>query len=170
MPGTRRPRVVVLGSGWGAVSFIKGLPQHAARAYDVVVLSPRNYFVYTPLLPAVATGTVEERSIVESIRTIVAGKARYYEAQAQRVDAARREVVACSAQEGARYPDARFRVPYDHLVVAVGSVANTLGAPGVAEHCVTLKGVHDAARLRARMSECFERAALPFTDAEVRAR
>ena len=37
-------------------------------------MSPRNYFLYTPLLPAVATGTVEERSIVEPIRRIMAGK------------------------------------------------------------------------------------------------
>lgn len=38
---------------------------------DLVLLSPSNYFLYTPLLPSAATGTVEERSIVEPIRRIV---------------------------------------------------------------------------------------------------
>jgi NADH:ubiquinone reductase (non-electrogenic) len=40
-------------------------------------MSPRNYFLYTPLLPAVATGTMEERSIVEPIRNLVVEKVRY---------------------------------------------------------------------------------------------
>lgn len=47
-------------------------------AYDRHSLpcSPQNYFLYTPLLPAVATGTMEERSIVEPVRTLVRGKVR----------------------------------------------------------------------------------------------
>ena len=44
--------------------------------YDVVLVSPRNYFLYTPLLPAVATGTMEERSIVEPVRNLIVGKVR----------------------------------------------------------------------------------------------
>ena len=127
---THKPRIVILGSGWGAMSFIKNLskkdrynslcstsnvaahcapcgpnaddnnddscqcraasrrpvcntaPAHLAdvlfafcsQKYDITLVSPRNYFLYTPLLPAVATGTVEERSIVEPIRRIMAGK------------------------------------------------------------------------------------------------
>lgn len=46
-----------------------------SQKYDLTVVSPRNYFLYTPLLPAVATGTVEERSIVEPVRKIMRGKA-----------------------------------------------------------------------------------------------
>ena len=52
--GAGRKKVVVLGSGWGAVSFVKSLP--ADTPYDVVLVSPRNYFLYTPLLPGAATG------------------------------------------------------------------------------------------------------------------
>ena len=56
VPNTDKPRIVVLGSGWGAISFMKALDKQTAAKYDVVLLSPRNYFLYTPLLPAVATG------------------------------------------------------------------------------------------------------------------
>lgn len=55
-PKTDKPRVVILGSGWGAVSMLKSLPKDIANNYEIVVVSPRNYFLYTPLLPAVATG------------------------------------------------------------------------------------------------------------------
>lgn len=41
----------------------------AAGAYDVTLVSPRNYFLYTPLLPSAATGTVEPRSIVDPVRS-----------------------------------------------------------------------------------------------------
>lgn len=42
--------------------------------YDITVVSPRNYFLFTALLPAVATGNLEERSVTEPIRRILAGK------------------------------------------------------------------------------------------------
>ena len=41
----------------------------AVGPYDVTLVSPRNYFLYTPLLPSAATGTVEPRSIVDPIRS-----------------------------------------------------------------------------------------------------
>lgn len=44
------------------------------KQYDIVVVSPRNYFLYTPLLPAVAVGTMEEHSVVEPVRNLVHDK------------------------------------------------------------------------------------------------
>ena len=53
---TGKTRVVVLGSGWGAIPFLKGLSDEACRnTYEVTVISPRNYFLYTPLLPGAYT-------------------------------------------------------------------------------------------------------------------
>lgn len=66
--GKRKKRVVVLGTGWAGTSFLKSLKD---PSYDVQVISPRNYFAFTPLLPSVTCGTVEPRSIVEPIRNIV---------------------------------------------------------------------------------------------------
>ena len=57
--------MVVLGTGWAGTSFLKHLK---TCNYDVHVVSPRNYFTFTPLLPSVTNGTVEARSIVEPIR------------------------------------------------------------------------------------------------------
>lgn len=64
----RKKKVLVLGTGWAATSFLKGLD---ASLYDVQVVSPRNYFAFTPLLPSVTCGTVEARSIVEPVRNII---------------------------------------------------------------------------------------------------
>ena len=64
----RKKKVVVVGTGWAGTSFLKKLNN---PSYDVQVISPRNYFAFTPLLPSVTCGTVEARSIVEPIRSIV---------------------------------------------------------------------------------------------------
>jgi NADH:ubiquinone reductase (non-electrogenic) len=59
-----------------------------------------------------------------------------------------------------------IQVPYDILVVSVGSINNTFGVPGVEENCMFFKSIEDARHLRARVSELFERAALPNTPRE----
>lgn len=64
----KKKRVLVLGTGWAGTSFLKHVD---ASLYDIQVVSPRNYFAFTPLLPSVTCGTVEARSIVEPIRNIV---------------------------------------------------------------------------------------------------
>ena len=43
----KKEKIVVLGTGWGAVSFLKGVD---TSLYDVTVISPRNYFLFTPML------------------------------------------------------------------------------------------------------------------------
>ena len=107
VPKTAKPRVVILGSGWGAISFMKALPKETAEKYDIVLISPRNYFLYTPLLPAVATGTMEERSIVEPIRNVVLDKGEFYEAVCQTVDPATRTLTACFPKD-AGFPEVRL--------------------------------------------------------------
>lgn len=65
---SKKKKVVVLGTGWAGTSFLRNLKD---PSYEVSVVSPRNYFAFTPLLPSVTCGTVEARSIVEPIRNIV---------------------------------------------------------------------------------------------------
>lgn len=162
-----KPRVVVLGSGWASASFFKALPKDIKEKFEVVMVSPRNYFLYTPLLPAVAVGTMEERSIVEPVRNLVLGKGDYYEAVCKAIDPVRKELVACFPKD-AGLDEACFKIKYDMLIIGVGSVNNTFGIKGVQEHCQFFKSVEDANNLRRRISECFERAALPYTMEEER--
>jgi hypothetical protein len=50
------------------------LPAAADGQYELVVVSPRSYFLYTPLLPGAAAGSVQERSIMEPIRNLLQGQ------------------------------------------------------------------------------------------------
>lgn len=162
-----RPRVVILGSGWASMSFIKALPSNISEMYDIILVSPRNYFLYTPLLPAVATGTMEERSIVEAVRMLMIGKGEYYEAVCKEVNYKEKSLVCCFPAD-AGFADACFKVSYDVLIIGVGSVNNTFGIQGVEQYANYFKSIEDANRLRNRVNECFERAALPATTEEER--
>jgi NADH dehydrogenase FAD-containing subunit len=62
-----KEKVVILGSGWGAVPFLKDID---TNRYDVICISPRNYFLFTPMLAGASVGTVEFRSICEPIREV----------------------------------------------------------------------------------------------------
>ncbi|KAK1378867.1 hypothetical protein POM88_025611 [Heracleum sosnowskyi] len=164
---SRKKKVVVLGTGWAATSFLKNLKN---SSYDVQVISPRNYFAFTPLLPSVTCGTVEARSIVEPIRNIVHKKnidIHYWEAECFKIDAENKKVFCRSSKDGKLNGNEEIVVDYDYLVVAMGARANTFNTPGVEENCLFLKEVEDAQKIRRTVIDCFERASLPkMTDAE----
>uniref|UniRef100_A0A0G4IC18 Uncharacterized protein n=1 Tax=Chromera velia CCMP2878 TaxID=1169474 RepID=A0A0G4IC18_9ALVE len=167
------PRIVVVGSGWAAHAFIKVID---ALKYDVVVVSPRNYFVFTPMLTASSVGTVEYRSITEPIR-----KANplvdYYEGEVVEVAPDQQKLCIKPTMGGGQYVEkfgggkaTKFCVPYDYLVFAPGVKAGTFGTPGVEKYCFFMKEIDDARRVRKAVSDIFERASMPDVSEEERKR
>lgn len=153
-------RLVVLGTGFGAFNLVK----HLDRDYAVTVVSPRNHFLFTPLLPSTTVGTIEFRSIIEPIRHARKDIA-FLHAEGVEVQTGPKQVLCRGAADGAE-----FTVPYELLVIAVGAVSNTFNVPGVAEHAHFLKELNDARELRQQIIRNFERANLPSTGAEERSR
>uniref|UniRef100_A0A7S1TJV9 FAD/NAD(P)-binding domain-containing protein n=1 Tax=Erythrolobus australicus TaxID=1077150 RepID=A0A7S1TJV9_9RHOD len=158
--GSNRPRVIVLGCGWGGHALVKTID---TQKYQVVVVSPRNYFLFTPMLASSAAGTVEFRSICEPIRASNP-YIEYIEATCTGIDHMKREI-QCVSPTGTE-----FAIDYAHLVVAVGASTNTFGTPGVARYCHFLKDVDDARRLRRSIIDQFERANTPGISEEERIR
>lgn len=161
-----RPKLVILGSGWGSVALLKSL---SYGDYDVTVISPTNYFLFTPLLPSAATGTLEVKSLTESIRHIIGHlNGHYLEAYADKVEFSDKLV---KVHQNDRITGAKkeFYVPYDKLVVAVGSKSNTHGVEGL-EHCNQLKTAEDAICIKKKITSVVERACLPTTTDEERRR
>ncbi|KAL4201915.1 hypothetical protein AMTRI_Chr02g218300 [Amborella trichopoda] len=156
-----KKKLVVLGSGWAGTSFLKNID---SSLYNVQVVSPRNYFAFTPLLPSVTCGTVEPRSIIEPIRNIVKkkkGEIRFSEAECIKIDAANNKVHCRSNHDINVEGKEEFLLDYDYLFIALGAQANTFNTPGVMEHCHFLKEIEDARRIRRSVIDCFERASLP---------
>ena len=60
-----RERLVILGTGWGSYSVLRKADK---KKFDAIVISPRNHFLFTPLLASTTVGTLEFRSIIEPVR------------------------------------------------------------------------------------------------------
>ncbi|KAF2402462.1 hypothetical protein EJ06DRAFT_542173 [Trichodelitschia bisporula] len=183
-----RERVLILGSGWSGFTLAQRLD---ASKYQPVVVSPRSYFVFTPLLASTSVGTLEFRTALEPVRRKRRGKGsevEYVQGWADRVDFAQRTVEVEEAVEDPRIGLAMtgegkrteeevkdekrkgkvFKLEWDKLVVSVGCYVETFGTPGVREHALFLKDVGDARKIRNRLLACFEMAALPTTTDEMR--
>lgn len=160
-----KPKLVILGGGWGAIALLKGLNPDD---YHVTVVSPTNYFLFTPMLPSATVGTLELRSLVEPIRRIVSRvHGHFVRAKAQ--DICFSEKLIEASQVGPRGEQLSFYVPYDKLVIAVGSVTNPHGVKGL-ENAFFLKDINDARKIRNKVIQNLELACLPTTSDEERRR
>lgn len=166
--------MVILGSGWAGYAFARTLDP---RKYERIMVSPRSYFVFTPLVAGTAVGTLEFRAVTESVRRL--NLDQYYQAWADDVDFTRKVVrveantsddlatrtrgTSPTSKTTTTEKGPMFDVAYDKLVIAVGAYAQTFGIEGVREHAHFLRDVGDARRVRMRILQCFEQAALPVT-------
>lgn len=182
--GARKKNLVILGSGWGSATLLKDLD---TSLYNVTVVSPRNYFLFTPLLPSCPTGTIELRSVVEPVRSIARrtpGTVTYLEADCKAVDTSSRQITieqASTVRSGEAGKDSSAtkstvlsnisqKLNYDYLVVGVGAQPSTFGIPGVAENACFLKELEDAIEVRRRILDSIEAAALLPVGSEERKR
>ena len=154
-----RNRVVVLGSGWAGFQ----IALNADRDLPLTVVSPNNHFVFTPLLPSTAVGTLEFRCIQEPVRTVLGPKGNYIQAKARELDPKNKVLICESVHNDV------FKLEYDKLVIAVGVKTNTFGIPSIQEGngIFFLKQLHHARSIRNNIIDSFEKAAVPtVTEAE----
>ncbi|RYP44372.1 hypothetical protein DL768_009158 [Monosporascus sp. mg162] len=169
----RKERVVILGSGWAGYTFARSLNPNK---FDRIMISPRSYFVFTPLLAGTAVGTLEMRTVLEPVRRL--GLDGFYQGWADDIDFARKTIrveantsddlasrtrLIVKRSSGASEKGPVFEVTYDKLVIAVGSYSQTFGIEGVKEHANFLRDIGDARRIRMKVLQLFEKAALPLT-------
>ncbi|RKP22733.1 hypothetical protein SYNPS1DRAFT_25409, partial [Syncephalis pseudoplumigaleata] len=149
-PGDDKKTLVILGTGWGATSLLKSLK---TENYNVIVVSPKNYFLFTPLLPSCTVGT-PIRYITRHKKAAV----QVLEGECTYIDPVSRTITVEDNSE-IRGNVTSATIPFDYLVVAVGAENQTFGIPGVAEHACFLKEIWDAKKIRGRLMDCIETAA-----------
>jgi len=156
-------RIIVLGGGFAGIYTARHLQKFFARRTDVEILlvSRDNFLLMTPLLFEVCSGKLEMSACSISIREFL-GSVGFAEAMVEAIDLERREVLVSA--EGA---DKR-KLPYDHLVLTLGSLTNTSRIEG-SELAFTFKTLADAILLRNHIIERMERAEVE-SDSNVRRR
>lgn len=146
-----KKNLLVLGSGFGAFSVLKEID---TNLYNVKIISPRNHFLFTCLLPSTTVGTIEFRSIIEPIRNIK--NAEYIQAYCTGINDAANKIY-CRDSDTKK----EFEIGYDLLVISVGEITNSYSIEGVDKYAYFLREVADARKIRIKVIDCFENASLP---------
>ena len=133
--------IVILGAGFGGVYVYKHLARLLGNeTSSLSIINERDYFLFTPLLHEVATGGQTMENVKEPLASALGCGKGLRVTRATSVDPRQRVV---RTEEG--------EVSYDYLALATGSHANFFEVPGAHKHCVTLKSLEDAVRLKNRI-------------------
>ena len=143
-----RPRVVIVGAGFGGLTAAREL---AGVAADVTIIDRRNHHLFQPLLYQVATARLAPTQIATPVRQILGRQPNVHIEldEVTGVDLDRRQV-----ELGAR------TIAYDHLVIATGATHAYFGREEWARHAPGLKSLEDALALRSRVLLSLESAEL----------
>src|SRR5688500_2764166 len=154
-----RPRVVIIGSGFGGL--FAGTPLRKARA-DATIVGKTSYHLFQPLLYQVATGILSEGEIAPATREILRRQenALVLLGEVTDIDLTARTVTSSVLGRTTVHP-------YDELIVAAGAGQSYFGNDRFAEFAPGMKSIDDALELRGRIFGAFELAELAEDQAEI---
>ena len=142
-----RPRVVILGGGFGGIGAARELKKADA---DVVVVDAHDYHTFQPLLYQVATDALARTEVGHALRDLFHDQpnARVHQATVKQIDLDTRQV---------QFEDME-PLSYDYLVLALGARVNFFGTEGATEHAFPMYTLADAVRLKEHILERWEAA------------
>src|SRR5690625_4909773 len=126
MATARAPRILILGGGYVGLYTALQLRKSLRRRATIAIVDPRAYMTYQPFLPEAAAGSLEPRHVVAGLRSTLPGVTIIPGRVAGLEHASRKARI--NPLVGPEYT-----LRYDHVIVAIGSVARTLPIPGLAE-------------------------------------
>ena len=143
MASSTRPRVVILGAGFGGLTTAKALAKDA----DVTVVDRHNFQTFLPLLYQVATAGLAADHVAHPVRgALRKSGVKFRMGSPISVDHKNKSVKLDSSET----------LEFDHLVVALGSATADFGVKGVNEIALGMKSVHEAIGIRAEVMRRFE--------------
>jgi NADH dehydrogenase len=144
--------VVIAGGGFGGAMAARELERiMPGQSTRLVLVNDVNFLLYTPFLPEAAAGTLEPRHVVTPLRDILE---RTYLRLGQ---VAGHDPAAKTVELRTREGDTE-QLPYDQLLIALGSVSRVLPVPGLSQHAIGFKSLADAIWLRNHVIETLEAA------------
>ena len=140
-------RVLILGGGFGGIYAALELEKLLARrgGLEVTLVTRDNFFLFTPMLHEVAASDLELSTIVNPLRKLLR-RVGTFVGDVEAIDLGARRVRVSHGLDRHTHD-----LPYDHLVLALGSSTNFYGLPGVEDCALTVRSLGDAVTLRNRL-------------------
>ncbi|HEX4164375.1 MAG TPA: NAD(P)/FAD-dependent oxidoreductase [Bryobacteraceae bacterium] len=154
MSGDTRKQVLILGGGFGGLYTALGLEKTLARESDVEItlVNRQNFSLFTPMLHEVAASDLDVTHIVNPVRKLLR-YVQFFHGEVERIDLTSKRVTVVHGQE--RHP---HELPYDYLVLALGSTTNFFGLRELERRAMTMKSLSDAIHLRNQLIDLLEEA------------
>ncbi len=135
-------KIVILGGGYAGVGVLEKIQKRFEKDIDVdiSIISENNYFLHTPMLPELSTGTIESRHIATPIRNFCK-RARFYQSKVTNVNLETKSVTISTV-------NGENQIPYDYLVIASGTKTGFFGNENLEKYSVTIKSLQDASIIR----------------------
>ncbi|MBA9079703.1 NAD(P)/FAD-dependent oxidoreductase [Rufibacter quisquiliarum] len=156
IPDTTKPRVVIIGGGFGGANLARNL---SGRDFQIVMFDRQNYHGFWPLLYQVATAGLEPDAIAEPLRKMFDEDYEDFHFRQVKVTGINPAAKTVSTLVG--------DLPYDFLVIATGTKSNYFGNEQIKKYSFPLKQIPDALNLRSQLLQSFEQANM-IKDPEVR--
>jgi NADH:ubiquinone reductase (H+-translocating) len=147
-------RVLILGGGFGGIYAALELEKTQAyrRDLEVTLVTRDNYFLFTPMLAEVAAGELELSTIINPLRRLLK-RVKSFVGSIEAIDLESRRVTVSHAVDGHTH-----ELPYDQLIIALGTRTNYFNLPGDEDSCFTIKTLGDAVALRNQLITHLEEA------------
>ena len=143
-------KILILGGGFGGVYCAKRLQKIRLNSFDIELISDNNYFVFQPLLPEVASGTISASDAVTPIRQML-NNIKFRNAEVNLIDIKKKKI---GILQGFR--KRQHFIQYDELIIALGQESNLNIVPGLENNAFTMRNLNDAYNLRNHVIRCLE--------------
>ena len=150
-----KKRIVILGGGFAGMRVAEYLEEQLGASVSITLVNETNALLYTPMLAEVAGSSLEPSHISTPLRNSL-HNTEFIRARVAGIDLAARSVIL--ANDAGSTGEDRQRIPYDHLVLALGAVSNYLGLANLEKLSFNFKTLLDAIRIRNHVNEMFETA------------
>jgi NADH:ubiquinone reductase (H+-translocating) len=155
-----KTRILILGGGFAGLHAAMHLDDTLARDPDIEVtlVNRENFFLFTPMLHEVAASDLDLTNIVNPVRKLLK-RVKFFAGEVASIDVERRAVTVSHG-----FDHHHHELPYDHLVIGLGSITNFFNLPGLAEKALTMKSLGDAIHLRNHLIGLLEEADIECSD------
>ncbi|MCB1107116.1 MAG: FAD-dependent oxidoreductase [Chlamydiia bacterium] len=149
-------RIVILGGGFGGAytaMYLQKFLKKTKEPFEIAIVNKDNYFVFQPMLAEVVGGSLGLLDTINPLRKLLP-KTKLYVREIDSIDIENKKVILAP-----KFSHSSYHLPFDHLVISLGTVTDFRGMSGLHEHALPFKNLADSIAIRNQVIEVLETAA-----------